>query len=82
MMRAKADRAVWVLGLFAALELVGSAQAQFNPRQEAIRRFEATAPAVGEPLPDLSVYDAGGEQRQLRELLQGHYAVIVLGCLT
>ena len=82
MMRAKVDRALWALGLLAALGSAVSAQAQFNPRQQATRRFEATAPAVGEPLPDLSVYDAGGKQRRLGELLQGHYTVIVLGCLT
>jgi len=73
---------VWVLGLIASLGLVGSAEAQFDPRQQAIHRFEATAPAVGEQLPDLIVYNAGGEPRRLRELLQGHYTVIVLGCLT
>ena len=81
-MRAKEDRAVWALGLIAALGLAGSAQAQLNPRQRAAGRFEATAPAVGEPLPDVAVYDAGGEERRLGELLQGHYTVIVLGCLT
>ncbi len=81
-MRAKEDRAVWALGLLAALGLAGSAQAQLNPREQATRRFEATAPAVGEPLPDLVLYDAGGKQLRLGELLQGHYTVIVLGCLT
>ncbi len=81
-MRAKGDRAVWALGLLAALGLAGSAQAQLDPRQQATRRFEATAPAVGEPLPDLTVYDTGGEELRLGELLHGHYTVIVLGCLT
>ncbi len=81
-MRVKQDRARWALGLLAALGLAGSAQAQLNPQQQAIRRFEATAPALGEPLPDLAVYDAAGEERRLGELLQGHYTVIVLGCLT
>ena len=81
-MRAKEDRALWALGLLAALGLSTSAQAQINPRQQANRRFEATAPAVGEPLPDLTVYDADGEELRLGELLQGHYTVIVLGCLT
>ncbi len=73
---------VCALGLLAALGLVGSVQAQFNPRQQAVGRFEATAPAVGEPLPDLAIYDARGKERRLGELLQGHYTVIVLGCLT
>ncbi len=73
---------MWALGLLAALGLSAAAQAQINPRQQASRRFEATAPAVGEPLPDLTVYDAGGKEQRLGELLQGHYTVIVLGCLT
>ncbi len=81
-MRAKRNRAVRALGLLAALGLAGSAQAQFDPRQQATRRFEATAPAVGEALPDLTLYDAGGKGLRLGELLQGHYTVIVLGCLT
>ena len=81
-MRAKADRAVWALGLLAALGFAVSAPAQFDPRELATRRFEATAPAVGESLPDLSVYDASGKERRLGDLLQGHYSVIVLGCLT
>ncbi len=81
-MRTKKHRALWAVGLLAALGLVGAVQAQFNPRQQATRRFEATAPAVGEALPDLTLYDAGGEERRLGELLQGHYTVIVLGCLT
>ncbi len=46
------------------------------------QRFEEAAPAIGEPMPDLTVYDAGGAERQLGQLLQGHYTVIVLGCLT
>ena len=81
-MRVKADRVAWVLGLLTALGFGASTQAQFDPRQMATRRFEATAPAVGEPLPELSVYDADGKERRLGELLQGHYTVIVLGCLT
>ncbi len=81
-MKTKRDHAVWVLGLLVALGLAGSAQAQLDPRQQANRRFESTAPAVGEPLPDLAVYDAGGKELRLGELLQGHYTVIVLGCLT
>lgn len=62
---------------------IGSpAQAQFNPRERAIARFEAMAPAVGEPLPDLTVYNADGKELRLAELLKGQFSVIVLGCLT
>ena len=57
-------------------------QSQLDPRQQATRRFEATAPAIGEPLPDLVVYDASGHERALDELLHGHYTILVLGCLT
>ncbi len=81
-MRAKRARALWALALLATLGLAVSAQAQFDPRQQATRRFADTAPAVGEPLPDLAVYNAGGEELRLGDLLQGHYTVIVLGCLT
>ena len=45
-------------------------------------RFEASAPDIGEPMPSLTVYDRDGKPLRLRELLQGHYTVIVLGCLT
>ena len=31
---------------------------------------------------DAAVYNANGEQLSLQTLLQGHYTVIVLGCLT
>ncbi len=73
---------MWSLGLLVLLGLADLARSQVNPRQQAIHRFEATAPAVGQPLPDLTIYEAGGEKRQLGQLLQGHYTVIVLGCLT
>lgn len=74
---------LWTLGLLAVLGFAGSpAAAQFNPRQQATERFEKTAPAVGEPLPDVAVYDAGGKELRLSELLHGHYTIIVLGCLT
>ena len=81
-MTSKRAHAVWVLGWLVALGLAGSAQAQLDPRQQANRRFESTAPAVGEPLPDLTLYDADGKALRVGELLQGHYTVIVLGCLT
>ena len=81
-MRARKYRTSWVLGLLVALGLAGSAEAQVNPREQGTRRFGDTAPAVGESLPDLTVYDARGKELQLGQLLHGHYTVIVLGCLT
>ena len=81
-MRAKRNRTLWVPGLVVALGLTAAAHAQVDPRQQSARRFDATAPAVGKPLPDLAVYDSGGKKLRLGELLHGHYTVIVLGCLT
>ena len=46
------------------------------------QRFEETAPAVGEAVPDVVVYDESGKEQKLREIVRGHYTVLVLGCLT
>jgi len=46
------------------------------------RNFEAVAPDIGEPMPDVLVYDDEGMPHRLPELLSGHYTVIILGCLT
>ncbi len=46
------------------------------------RNFEAVAPAIGEPMPDVVVYDDEGAPHRLPDLLRGHYSVIILGCLT
>lgn len=81
-MRVKNERAMWGVTLLTILAMSAAAQAQSDPRQQATGRFEAAAPAIGERLPDLTVHDASGKAQQLGELLQGHYTVIVLGCLT
>jgi hypothetical protein len=46
------------------------------------RNFEAEAPKVGEPMPDVLVYDDEGNPHRLPELLGEHYSVLILGCLT
>ncbi len=79
-MKARTVQAVCGLGLLVALGSVASAQV--NPRQQVNHRFETTAPAVGAPFPAVVVYDASGKKLRVNELLQGHYTVIVLGCLT
>ena len=68
----------------AGLVCAGSAWAQFrgNPREAATSRFEAAAPGIGEPLPDIVVHDRTGQELRLRELVREHYTVLVLGCLT
>ncbi len=46
------------------------------------RNFDRNAPAIGDALPDVVVYDRDGEELRLRGLLSGHYSVLILGCLT
>ena len=69
----------------ATIVLLESAMAQ-PPSPESMRarlqqRFDATSPDVGQPLPDLTIYDADGKPFPLRKL-KDHYTVLVFGCLT
>ena len=54
----------------------------FSGRQMVNRSFEAVAPGIGESMPDIIVHDERGNAIALRQLLSGHYSVVVLGCLT
>ncbi len=68
-----------------SLSLVATAAAQPggpNGRGVLIRNFEASAPAVGELMPNLPVYDRDGQEARLPALLDGHVTVLILGCLT
>ena len=42
----------------------------------------ATAPKIGERLPDLTIVDDQGNPVSVREIAREHYTVLVLGCLT
>jgi hypothetical protein len=44
--------------------------------------FEEGAPQIGEPLPDITIFDDQGNPVNLRELATENYTVLVLGCLT
>ena len=46
------------------------------------RRFEETAPKIGEVMPHLQIYDADGKELWLHDALRGHPSVLILGCLT
>ena len=46
------------------------------------RNFDRNAPAIGDAMPDVVVYDRDGEELRLRDLLSEHYSVLILGCLT
>lgn len=43
---------------------------------------QGAAPQIGELIPDLEIVDDQGNPVRLRELTQGHYTVMTLGCLT
>jgi len=43
--------------------------------------FVAEKPAIGDSLPDLTVYHPNGEELKLSSL-RGHHTVLVFGCLT
>ncbi|MDP7273876.1 MAG: hypothetical protein QF363_00245 [Planctomycetaceae bacterium] len=50
-------------------------------RNQLTRRFEASSPKLGDPLPDLAGYTADGVRLNLRSL-RGQHTVLVFGCLT
>lgn len=50
-------------------------------RQKSDKAFERQSPGIGEPMPDVTAYDAEGRPFRLRDL-KGHYTVLVFGCLT
>ena len=46
-------------------------------------RFDQTAPAIGQPLPDLTLFDDQGNPVNMSELpATGRYTVLTVGCLT
>ena len=74
-----------LLALAFFLGLVATAAAQpgsADGRGMLIRSFEASAPAVGELVPNLPVYDRDGLELRLPALLDGRFTVLILGCLT
>ncbi|MFQ5599211.1 MAG: hypothetical protein ACE5G2_01515 [Candidatus Krumholzibacteriia bacterium] len=75
----------WIVAWVTSLAFVQSGNAQSagrSGRDAVTERFEENAPDIGELIPDLTVYGAGGQKQSLQALLQGHYTVLVLGCLT
>jgi cytochrome oxidase Cu insertion factor (SCO1/SenC/PrrC family) len=66
----------------ALVVLVTSSQlsvAQERQRDEA--QFVKERPAVGETVPDVTVYDIQGQPLKTSSL-RGHYSVLTFGCLT
>lgn len=62
-----------------AMALPASAFAQSGPH---MAEYEAIAPKIGEPLPDITIFDDLGNPVNLRDLPGENYKVLVLGCLT
>jgi len=79
------SRTTSLLALAVSLGLATTAAAQpgdADGRGRLIRNFEASAPAVGELMPNLAVYDRDGQESRLPALLNGRFTVLILGCLT
>ncbi len=65
-----------------AVAFVGSLSLGMAEAQPIRRNFDRNAPAIGDAMPDVLVYDRDGEELRLRDLLSEHYSVLILGCLT
>jgi cytochrome oxidase Cu insertion factor (SCO1/SenC/PrrC family) len=59
--------------------LPAAAEAQRNQEKE--EDFVAAKPAVGDPLPETTVYAPDGQPFKTSDL-RGHYTVLTFGCLT
>jgi cytochrome oxidase Cu insertion factor (SCO1/SenC/PrrC family) len=70
-------RVLMVTGL--ALALAAPAAAQGKKERE--EDFVKARPAVGDPLPDVTVYSPDGKEFSTASL-RGHYTVLTFGCLT
>ena len=71
----------WLLGFGAAVLLVGfpgTASAQKEKKND--EEFVKEKPAIGDALPDLTVYNPDGKEVKLSSL-RGH-VVLTFGCLT
>jgi cytochrome oxidase Cu insertion factor (SCO1/SenC/PrrC family) len=72
----------WFIGvaaatLLACLALPATAQKDRKSDED----FVMEKPAVGELLPDVTVYDPDGKEFKTTDL-RGHYTVLTFGCLT
>jgi cytochrome oxidase Cu insertion factor (SCO1/SenC/PrrC family) len=68
-----------IVAVLAMLPFSDSASAQRRKVSE--EEFVRQAPAVGDPLPEVTVYDSQGNEFTTSSL-RGHYTVLTFGCLT
>lgn len=73
--------ALWSSVLLGGLQAAVLFQEDAGARNRVIQQFLREAPEVGEPLPDVQIFDADGRPFSLSQL-KGHYTVLVFGCLT
>ena len=59
-----------------------TAQSQMPADGPLMPLFEERAPKVGEPAPDITIFDDQGNPVNIRDLASENYTVLVLGCLT
>lgn len=69
----------WIVVMPAMLAFSDVASAQRRKVSE--EEFVRQAPAVGDPLPEVTVYDSQGNEITTSSL-RGHYTVLTFGCLT
>lgn len=71
----------FALGLLIAGLPAGTASAQPEKKQKNEADFAKEKPAVGDKLPDLTVYSPDGKEVKLSSL-HGSHVVLTFGCLT
>ena len=69
-------RAILLLAAAAGAPAAAPAQGRRNEAD-----FVKQKPAVGEVIPDVTVYDSAGRELKTSSL-RGHYTVLTFGCLT
>jgi cytochrome oxidase Cu insertion factor (SCO1/SenC/PrrC family) len=75
-------RTILLMTVLVALATPGSATAQRGgQRKMSEEEFAKAKPAVGDVIPDVTVYDSAGREVKTSRL-RGHYTVLTFGCLT
>ncbi len=76
------NRALLILSIFLIGWLAsGHAQPKQKDAKQKEMDFARDKPAVGDDLPDLTVYSPNGKEVKLSSL-KGHFTVLTFGCLT
>jgi cytochrome oxidase Cu insertion factor (SCO1/SenC/PrrC family) len=71
----------WTLCLLAGSTANAQLKNGSSARNQLNNNFGRGTPEVGDPVPDITVFDADGKKFPLRKI-KGNYTVLVFGCLT